>query len=198
VGGARLGPGARGAPPRASTFSGTSSVSAKSGGTIQAALSRDVGADTRCGSARTVRWCESCRRCAAANGFVSNATGSVCLTTHRSTSLARAPPVMDRAYSPKRTATRESRKEAEGRRTMRVPASSYTFKTLAASSTLATGESFADIEETQKRGSRVVRVASPLIEFVVVLLRKEHAAGRTAMFPIVVLRLQLDPLRERS
>jgi hypothetical protein len=151
VGGARLGPGARGAPPRASTFSGTSSVSAKSGGTIQAALSRDVGADTRCGSARTVRWCESCRRCAAANGFVSNATGSVCLTTHRSTSLARAPPVMDRAYSPKRTATRESRKEAEGRRTMRVPASSYTFKTLAASSTLATGESFADIEEMQKR-----------------------------------------------
>ncbi len=128
VGGARLGPGARGAPPRASTFSATRIVSAKSGGTTQAVLNRDVGADAR-GSARMMRWCETCRRCADANGFAPNTTGSACVTTTpRSTSLARAPFVMHSAYSPKTTATSESRKEAELRRAMRVPAGSYTVR----------------------------------------------------------------------
>jgi hypothetical protein len=137
VGGARLGPGARAAPPRASTFSRTSSASAKSGGTTHAALSRDGGAEAR-GSARTARWCDTCRRCAAARGFALNAIGSACrTTTHRPTSLARAPLVMHRADSPKRTATSESRKEAELRRAMRVPADACTSKTLAALGTLA-------------------------------------------------------------
>ena len=122
VGGARLGPGARGAPPRASTFSATRIVSAKSGGTMQAVLNRDMGADAR-GSARMMRWCETCRRCADANGFALNTTGSACVTTTpRSTSLARAPLVMHSAYSPKKTATSESRNEAELRRAMRIPA----------------------------------------------------------------------------
>jgi hypothetical protein len=137
VGGARLGPGARGASPRASTFSATRLVAAKSGGMTQDALNRDVGADARC-SARTTRWCETCRRCADADGFASNTTASACATTTaRSASLARAPFVRHSAYSPKRTATSESWKEAEFRRAMRVPAGSCTRETFVASRTLA-------------------------------------------------------------
>jgi hypothetical protein len=162
VGGARLGPGARGAPPRASTFSRTSIVSAKSGGTTQVVLNREGGADAR-GSARTMRWCDTCRRCAVANGFAVNATGSGCLTaTYRSTTHAWAPLVMHRAYSPKRTAASESRKGVELRRAMNVPAGSCTIKTLAALRTLAAGESFADREEMKKRKPRHKRSAALL------------------------------------
>ena len=127
AGGARLGPGARGTPPSASTFSFARAASTTSGVISETAWNKDVGADAR-GTARTMRRCDTRRRSPAGNGFTPNAAESVYLTAaHGSAALARVPPpVMHSAYSPKRTATSESREMTEFRRTMTVPAGSCT------------------------------------------------------------------------
>ena len=126
AGGARLGPGARGAPPSAKAFSRASGASTTSGVINETAWNKDVGADAR-GTARTTRRCDTHRSCAAVSGLVMNETASACLTSARcSAARARVPPVMHSAYSPKRTATSESRTEAEFRRDIRVPAGSCT------------------------------------------------------------------------
>jgi hypothetical protein len=135
AGGARLGPGVRRVPPSAKAFSRVGGPSTKPGVRTETAWNKDVGADAR-GTARTTWRCDTHRSCPAGSGFVTNETGSACLAiAHCSAALARVPPVMHSAYSPKRTATNESRKVAEFRRAMRVPAGSCTRVTLIASHT---------------------------------------------------------------
>lgn len=132
AGGARLGPGARGAPPSASTFSRASRLSAKSGVTMQVFLNSEAGADER-GSARTKRRCDTCRRCPDEISVVPNPSRSTCritcrTNTPRATSRACVPLGMHSAQTPQRTATSESRKAAECRRAMGVPAACCTFR----------------------------------------------------------------------
>jgi hypothetical protein len=155
AGGARLGPGARGALPSASTFSRASRLSEKSGVTMQAVLNSDAGADER-GSARSRGRCDTCRRWPGVTALVPDPSGSICRITCRTTTARACVPLgMHSAQTPQRTARSESRNAAEFRRTMGVPAGSCTFRRDARNIAHVSGGKIGEHIHTAKERSRV-------------------------------------------